>query len=152
MRLLLHSSHQPQRRLTIESSQHSVEFGTPPTNRLLVMACSAAKKKDAGLLPALARYDGPAFHVLRKYLAHATDAPTVFILSARFGLLDADHPIPDYDRRISAEAAEAIRPDVFVFSMNGSGSGNTAKSRYASGTTTRRPSKVTNRSSPRARP
>lgn len=89
----------------------SVEI-TKSRNRLLVMACLAAKKKAAGLLPAIVRYDGPAFHVLRKYLAHATDAPTVLILSAKYGMLGADHPIPDYDCRITAEAAEAIRPDV----------------------------------------
>jgi len=85
---------------------------TKSRHRLLVMACSATKKKVAGLLPAIVRYDGPAFHVLRKYLAHATDAPTVLIVSARYGLLDADHPISDYDCRITAGAAEAIRPDV----------------------------------------
>ncbi len=99
-----------------ESSQppvvsDSIEI-TKSRHRLLVMACSATKRKVAGLLPAIVRYDGPAFHVLRKYLAHGTDAPSILILSAKYGLLDADHPIPDYGCRITAEAAEAIRPDV----------------------------------------
>lgn len=102
----------------IEHSQHSplpdvpIESVTKPTLRLLVIACSAQKKKDAGLLPALVRYDGPAFHVLRKYLRQASKAPTVLILSAKYGLLDADQPIADYDRRITTESAEAIRADV----------------------------------------
>jgi len=77
-----------------------------------VIACSATKKKDVGLLPALVRYDGPTFRVLRKYLRRATEPPTVLILSAKYGLIEADHPIPDYDCRITAGIAEGIRADV----------------------------------------
>ncbi|MCE9563913.1 MAG: hypothetical protein K8U57_17870 [Planctomycetes bacterium] len=77
-----------------------------------MLACSATKKKDVGLLPARVRYDGPAFHVLRKYLRRATEPPTVLILSAKYGLIEADHAIPDYDCRITAAIAEAIRADV----------------------------------------
>jgi hypothetical protein len=84
----------------------------PPACRLLVLACSARKRKDAGHLPALDRYDGPAFRVLRAYLAHAGDPPDVLVLSARYGLISAGHEIPDYDHRLSAEAADALRPDV----------------------------------------
>ena len=93
----------------IESSLRPV---AEPAARLLVMACSAAKKNDVGLLPAIVRYDGPAFHVLRKHLRHANDTPTVLILSAKYGLIDTDHAIPNYDCRINGEAAEAIRLDV----------------------------------------
>ncbi|MCE9564276.1 MAG: hypothetical protein K8U57_19710 [Planctomycetes bacterium] len=77
-----------------------------------MIACSAAKKKDAGLLSARVRYDGPAFHVLRKYLRRATEPPTVLILSAKYGLIEANHAIPDYDCRITAAIAESIRADV----------------------------------------
>jgi len=36
--------------------------------RLLFIACSQRKNPAEGVLPALDRYDGPAFGVLRKYL------------------------------------------------------------------------------------
>jgi hypothetical protein len=78
-------------------------------NRLLIIACSQRKKPDPGLLSAIERYDGPAFRVLRKYLAerHA-DVPSVVILSAKFGLIDASTGIQDYDHRMSAARAREL--------------------------------------------
>ena len=82
----------------------------PPGRRLLVLACSARKRPGAGLLPAVDRYDGPAFRVLRRCLAHADDPPDVLVLSARYGLIPAARPIPDYDRRLTPAGADALRP------------------------------------------
>ena len=39
--------------------------------RLLIVACSRAKRPDAGSLPAIDRYDGPAFRLLRRARGHA---------------------------------------------------------------------------------
>lgn len=80
-------------------------------HRLLVIACSQRKNPAKGLLPAIDRYDGPAFRVLRKYLReHPVEAPAVLILSAKYGLIAADREIPNYDCRISAKTAEKLRP------------------------------------------
>jgi hypothetical protein len=38
------------------------------TGRMLILACSRRKRPDEGLLPAIERYDGPAFRVLRRFL------------------------------------------------------------------------------------
>ena len=84
----------------------------PPAHRLLVLACSARKRSGDELLPAVDRYDGPAFRVLRAYLADAADPPDVVILSARYGLIPADHPIPAYDHRLTPDDADALRPSV----------------------------------------
>jgi hypothetical protein len=84
----------------------------PPSRRLLVLACSARKRADPGLLPAVDRYDGPGFRVLRKYLADAADPPDVLILSARYGLIPADREIPDDDQKLTPDDADALRPDV----------------------------------------
>ncbi len=84
----------------------------PPARRLLVLACSARKQKDAGLWPAIDRYDGPAFRVLRKALADTVDPPDVLILSARYGLIPCDREIPGYDRRLTSGDADALRPGV----------------------------------------
>jgi hypothetical protein len=59
--------------------------------RLLILACSQRKNPARGKLPAIDRYDGPAFRVLRKYSRDsAANLPTVLILSAKHGLIAAD--------------------------------------------------------------
>jgi hypothetical protein len=64
-------------------------------------------------VPAIDRYDGPAFRVLRKFLRGATvDVPVVLILSAKYGLIDSAKRIPDYDCRMSAARAKELRPAV----------------------------------------
>lgn len=82
--------------------------------RLLILACGATKRTDAGLLPAIARYDGPPYKTLRKALAALPEGqrPTVLILSAEFGLIAADRPIPIYDRRMTRPRALSLRPHV----------------------------------------
>jgi hypothetical protein len=81
--------------------------------RLLIIACSAKKLAVSNSVPALERYDGPAFRVLRKYLREVkSDLPAVLILSAKFGLIAADQEIPYYDCRLTREAALALRPSV----------------------------------------
>jgi hypothetical protein len=82
---------------------------------LLIIACSATKRHDAGGLPAIDRYDGPAFRVLRKALrerAGLSDALGIRILSAEFGLIGPWIHIPNYDRRMTAERAQELRPEV----------------------------------------
>lgn len=82
--------------------------------RLLILACGATKRHDTGLLPAIERYDGPPFRTLRKALAElpASCRPTVLILSAEYGLLAAEAPIPDYNRRMAKGRALSLRPHV----------------------------------------
>jgi hypothetical protein len=81
-------------------------------SRLLLISCSARKRSDPGSLPALERYDGPAFRVLRKQLRTGGSVIRVLVLSAKFGLIPADLPIPDYDQRLTAAGAEQLRPGV----------------------------------------
>lgn len=82
--------------------------------RLLIIACSERKNPAKGRLPAIERYDGPAFRVLRKYLRETErPAPTVLILSAKYGLLSAGQTVPNYDCKISAATARGIRTQVF---------------------------------------
>ena len=64
------------------------------TGRMLILACSRRKRLDEGLLPAIDRYDGPAFRVLRRFLRERpAGAPDVLILSAKHGLIAHDLPI-----------------------------------------------------------
>lgn len=81
--------------------------------RLLLMACSQRKRSDPGLLRAIERYDGPPYRVVRRYLLtpHSDDL-IVYILSAEYGLISANHRISYYDRRMTAERALELRQDV----------------------------------------
>jgi hypothetical protein len=82
--------------------------------RLLILACSATKRPDAGLLPALERYDGPSWRTLRAYLrtGAGTDALEVYALSAALGLVRATTPIPRYDCLLNAPRALELSPQV----------------------------------------
>jgi hypothetical protein len=82
--------------------------------RLLIISCGATKRGDLGLLPAIERYNGSPFKTLRATL-RAMDNPTypkILILSARFGLLHAESPIPDYNLRLTEARALALRSQV----------------------------------------
>jgi hypothetical protein len=94
--------------------------------RLLLLACSARKRQDAAPLPALDRYDGPVFRVVRRYLRDRPAAELrVVILSARFGLLDAGDQLPNYDCQMTSERSRKLARQVderlaALDAMNGS--------------------------------
>jgi hypothetical protein len=68
---------------------------------LLILGCGQRKKQTSRLIPAIERYDGPVFQVLRK---HVRDNPAIsldtFVLSGRFGLIAGELPIPRYNHRL----------------------------------------------------
>ena len=81
--------------------------------RLLILGCSAAKRHEAWLMPAVERYDGPAFRVLRKARREGViDEDTrVRILSAKYGLISELEEIEDYDQVMTpARAQELVYP------------------------------------------
>lgn len=83
--------------------------------QLLIIACTATKRAEIRLLPALERYNGPSFRVLRRWLRDHPDAAArldVAVLSAEFGLIPAIQPIPNYDRRMTAERALTLHGQV----------------------------------------
>ena len=85
--------------------------------RCLVLSCSQAKRGDAGLLPAIERYDGPTFRVVRKFMREAPSElqdVDVFVLSAKYGLIAADKPVADYDQRMTAARARELRDRVLT--------------------------------------
>lgn len=83
-------------------------------SRLLLLGCSGRKHATPGLVPAWFRYDGVLFRVC-KSLEHRHSFPDdvmVRILSAAFGVIAKDTPIPHYDRRMNAARARELREDV----------------------------------------
>ena len=69
------------------------------------------KKRDAnGNVPAIERYDGPAFRVLRRYLRNNRHSDlTVHILSAKFGFVKSDRRIPNYDMRLTRDRSVELQ-------------------------------------------
>jgi hypothetical protein len=75
--------------------------------RLLILACSASKRSDDGLLSARKRYDGPLWRTLRAADPTGARATTLFF-SAQYGLRTAAAPIPLYDARLTPHLARSI--------------------------------------------
>lgn len=83
--------------------------------RLLILACSKSKRPDARDLPALERYDGPSFRLVRRgFRNQAVKHPEIYILSAEFGLINGTRAIPNYDRFMTPERACELRPRVLA--------------------------------------
>lgn len=82
---------------------------------LLIIACSARKKKCEGAVPAIELYDGPAYRILRKRLHGTCAKPAIWVLSAKHGLLWADSPIYWYDERLTTDRIQSVRQDAESF-------------------------------------
>jgi hypothetical protein len=76
----------------------------------VLTTCSAEKRRDARMLPAVQRYTHPRIAEAR---AKATAArEPLLILSGVFGLLDAWTPIPWYDHALRDAEVAALVPRV----------------------------------------
>lgn len=85
------------------------------TRRLLILSCSARKHPEPDPLPAIDRYDGPLWRVVRGYLREnplfAANLD-LFALSAVYGLFPATNPIPWYEQKMTQIRADALQPSV----------------------------------------
>jgi hypothetical protein len=81
---------------------------------MLVLSCSRTKRAGSEPMPAIQRYDGPAFRVLRRFLRESPSAPSldIFILSAKHGLIPGTNLIDDYDQYMEARRAMELRDSV----------------------------------------
>ncbi|NJO81556.1 MAG: hypothetical protein HC828_01510 [Blastochloris sp.] len=85
-------------------------------SRLIITACTATKRPDAGDMPAIDRYDGPSFRLIRKALRElpVNDRPDLLIISAEYGLLLPNSPIANYNRWMTPERAKELREQVLM--------------------------------------
>ena len=74
------------------------------SKQLLVLGCSQTKRETPGLLPAIDRYDGSSYRVLRSYLRERQWPAnlSVAVLSAKYGLVGGFTGIELYDERMTA--------------------------------------------------
>ena len=83
--------------------------------RLLILSCSQRKRPSQEPLPAIERYDGPLFKVLHRFLresSYQARGLDVYVLSAAYGLIPGDFPIPLYDQKMNTERAIELQPQV----------------------------------------
>ena len=76
--------------------------------RLLALSCSEKKTDTPGRCPALYRYDGPAYRIIRKCITqHGWPQDLdIFILSGKYGLIPSHVPIPWYDKRLDPSTVD----------------------------------------------
>ena len=89
--------------------------GLTKSQRVLIISCSAAKRRSpSAKMPAIERYDGVFFKVLRKALREARCQPPVAILiiSAKYGLITSKTLIPNYDKKMTARQAGRLRASI----------------------------------------
>lgn len=85
----------------------------PSSNSLVILGCTERKRQTSRLLPAIERYDGPAFRVLRKHMLDSEEeAINTSILSGRFGLVSGDCLIPRYEQRVRPNCTSALRSKI----------------------------------------
>jgi hypothetical protein len=86
----------------------------PENQYLLIIACSQRKRADKGLLPAIDRYDGGNYRVLRKVKREGlwSDSIDVLVLSAKYGLIDASTVIDNYEQRMDRSRAVELKEQV----------------------------------------
>ncbi len=82
--------------------------------RCIIVNCSQKKRTEAGLLPAMVRYDGPLFRVIRNFLSNSFECENldVYILSAKYGVLTHNKEIEFYDQSLSDERIKELRPKI----------------------------------------
>lgn len=83
-------------------------------NDLLIISCSQKKVTNPNLLPAIERYDGPSYKVLRKIMNRSdyNNSLDIAIISAKYGLLNPNEMIRDYDLKMNAKIAATIQKKV----------------------------------------
>lgn len=80
---------------------------------LLILGCSAAKRRDDGLLPAIERYNGTLVKVVRRAMRERPDPDLrIWFISAAFGAIAASEPIPWYDQQMTPVHAQRLRAEV----------------------------------------
>ncbi len=83
--------------------------------RLLILSCSQRKNASHEPLPAIDRYNGPLFLVLRRFLRESPRQARlldVYILSAAYGLIPGDFPTTLYDRKMNTSRIVELQPQI----------------------------------------
>jgi hypothetical protein len=108
----LNAEPRPRQSAPLSRIESDHEARAAVNRHLLVLGCSQTKRDAPGLLPAIERYDGSPYRVLRSFLRER-EWPTnlsVAILSAKYGLVGGFTGIEDYDERMTPSRASEWAP------------------------------------------
>lgn len=83
---------------------------------LLVQSCSKSKNREVCGCQPLKLYDGYFFKIIKKAKREDAlrDDLDICVLSAKYGLVDQSDSIEHYDREMSGERAQQLRPEVLT--------------------------------------
>lgn len=81
---------------------------------LLVISCSKRKNKSENLLPAIERYTGAWYGVINKLKRENRYPPNldIVIISAKYGFLEPNDPIENYDLRMTEKRAKELNHEI----------------------------------------
>jgi len=79
-----------------------------------VISCSERKNKSENLLPAIERYTGAWYGVINKLKRENRYPPNldIVIISAKYGFLEPNDPIENYDLRMNEKRAKELNHEV----------------------------------------
>lgn len=82
--------------------------------RAVLISCSNVKKTVNEPSPAYEVYDGPYFKTIKKLKREGLfpDSVNIYIISAKYGLLQLEDPILNYDERITREKASVLNKSI----------------------------------------
>lgn len=81
---------------------------------LLILSCSDTKRPRPEPLPAIDRYDGINYRTIHKLMREGQflDNMDILILSAKYGLIQTDTLIEDYNQEMSNQRAIELQDEV----------------------------------------
>ncbi|MEZ5335950.1 MAG: peroxide stress protein YaaA [Methanolobus sp.] len=95
-------------------------FGSWP--KLMILPCSKRKIDNTEKIPAIDRYEGQYFRIIKKYISDFSnnDGFDLAILSAKYGLIEPMEEIHDYDLKMNNSIASELNESVIkkLKSMN----------------------------------
>ena len=83
--------------------------------RILILSCSQRKHASHEPLPAIERYNGPLFFVLRRFLRECPRQARlldVYILSAAYGLIPMNFLTTLYERKMDVSRTIELQPQI----------------------------------------
>ncbi len=79
-------------------------------SRAIIVGCSKIKRRDRKLIPAIERYDGSVYKILRNYLGNggSQNKLDILIISAKYGLIKDSSKISYYNQIMNKKRAKEL--------------------------------------------
>jgi len=88
---------------------HKQVFSSMHSKKLLIISCSQRKRNLQSLIPAMDLYDGPMYRMIRNFKPIYYNGVDLMIVSAKYGLMQHNHRIRTYDKRLKEDHIPRLR-------------------------------------------